>query len=130
MDKKKFKLRYVYEGGATMTEFYNTPVIGIMLENETHLCTKHGSKDEMTAAEALNLAKENGCTPINLKDFSEVRKRQVEIRHMFAQAGSPSEIEQDFIWTQDPETGVMEAYSLTTGYMMQYDTKAGVIYKH
>ena len=32
MEKRKFKLRYLYEGGATMEDFYDVPVTGIMLE--------------------------------------------------------------------------------------------------
>ena len=63
MKKRKFKLRYVYDGGATMEEFYNVPVTGIMIENASRISTLAGStpqKRTMSAEEACHLAETKG----------------------------------------------------------------------
>ncbi len=130
MEKRKFKLRYLYEGGATMGEFYNVPVIGIELENRSHISSLHGSDEKMTAEDALQLAEAYGCALISLKDFSQIRTRQADVRKMFAQAGSPLNIVPEYIWTQDPDTGEVEAYSLVNGHMLQHDKTAGVLLKY
>lgn len=130
MEKRKFKLRYLYKGGATMEEFYNVPIIGIELENYSHISSVHGCDKNVTDKEALQLAEASGCTLISLKDFSLIRDRQADVRKMFAQAGSPLSIVPEYIWTQNPDTGEVEAYSLANGHMLQHGNAAGVLLKY
>ena len=52
MEKRKFKLRYLYEGGATMEDFYDVPVTGIMLENGSRISVHYGSTANNRAPDA------------------------------------------------------------------------------
>ena len=52
MEKRKFKLRYLYEGGATMEDFHDVPVTGIMLENGSRISVHYGSTANNRAADA------------------------------------------------------------------------------
>lgn len=115
----KQPLRFVYENNQSMPTKLSLPVIAIELTNGARLSTLHGSVEAVTAEEALTFAKQHGCLPVNLKDFGEVRLRLAEVNQKLNEAASNVSVPLGNIWTFDPATGVMEAYSTRNGVMMQ-----------
>jgi len=118
MEKRKFKLRYLYEGGATMEDFYDVPVTGIMLENGSRISVHYGSTANNRAAdaeEANRTAEENGLMLIEPRDFALIVCRQKEIRGMLEKCEAPLVLAHDYVWTRDAESGETAAYSLIDG---------------
>ena len=118
MEKRKFKLRYLYEGGATMEDFYDVPVTGIMLENGSRISVHYGSTANNRAAdaeEANRTAEENGLMLIEPRDFALIVCRQKEIRGMFEKCEAPLVLAHDYVWARDAESGETAAYSLIDG---------------
>ncbi len=133
MKKRKFKLRYVYDGGATMEEFYNVPVTGIMIENASRISTLFGStvrRPVMIAEEVKRLAEANDLQVISLQDFLEIRSRQNEIRKMLLNCRSPVVLADEYLWTQDGESGEMMAVSLVNCRILPEGEDAGVLLKY
>jgi len=125
----KKPLRFVYENGQSATMNMPIPVVAIELETGARLSTRHGSIDQFTAEEALAFARENGCLPVNLADLGEVRSRQAEVNQKFQESHSNVCVPYGNIWTYNPETNEMEAFSTRDGIMMQYGNYAGLLLK-
>ena len=131
MEKRKFKLRYLYEGGATMEDFYDVPVTGIMLENGSRISVHYGSTANNRAAdaeEANRTAEENGLMLIEPRDFALIVCRQKEIRGMLEKCEAP--LAHDYVWTRDVESGETAAYSLIDGSKREEAGPAAVVLKY
>ena len=123
MEKRKFKLRYLYEGGATMEDFYDVPVTGIMLENGSRISVHYGSTANNRAAdaeEANRTAEENGLMLIEPRDFALIVCRQKEIRGMLEKCKAPLVLAHDYVWT----------YSLIDGSKREEAGPAAVVLKY
>lgn len=133
MEKRKFKLRYLYKGGATMEEFYDVPVAGIMLENGSRISAYYGSNANNRAADAEEagwMASESGLMLIDAKDFVLIRSRQKEIRGMLEKCKAPLVLAHDYVWTRDAESGETAAYSLIDGSKREEAGAAAVLLKY
>ncbi len=133
MEKRKFKLRYLYEGGATMEDFYDVPVTGIMLENGSRISVHYGSTANNRAAdaeEANRTAEENGLMLIEPRDFALIVCRQKEIRGMLEKCKAPLVLAHDYVWTRDAESGETAAYSLIAGSKREEAGPAAVVLKY
>lgn len=133
MEKRKFKLRYLYEGGATMEDFYDVPVTGIMLENGSRISVHYGSMANNRAAdaeEANRTAEENGLMLIEPRDFALIVCRQKEIRGMLEKCKAPLVLAHDYVWTRDAESGETAAYSLIDGSKREEAGPAAVVLKY
>lgn len=133
MEKRKFKLRYLYEGGATMEDFYDVPVTGIMLENGSRISVHYGSTANNRAAdaeEANRTAEENGLMLIEPRDFALIVCRQKEIRGMLEKCEAPLVLAHDYVWTRDTESGETAAYSLIDGSKREEAGPAAVVLKY
>ena len=133
MEKRKFKLRYLYEGGATMEDFYDVPVTGIMLENGSRISVHYGSTANNRAAEAEEAhrtAEENGLILIEPRDFALIVCRQKEIRGMLEKCKAPLVLAHDYVWTRDAESGETAAYSLIDGSKREEAGPAAVVLKY
>ena len=143
MEKRKFKLRYLYEGGATMEDFYDVPVTGIMLENGSRISVHYGSTANNRAADAeeanrtaqacalfRRTAEENGLMLIEPRDFALIVCRQKEIRGMLEKCEAPLVLAHDYVWTRDAESGETAAYSLIDGSKREEAGPAAVVLKY
>ena len=133
MEKRKFKLRYLYEGGATMEDFYDVPVTGIMLENGSRISVHYGSTANNRAAdaeEANRTAEENGLMLIEPRDFALIVCRQKEIRGMLEKCEAPLVLAHDYVWTRDAESGETATYSLIDGSKREEAGPAAVVLKY
>ena len=133
MEKRKFKLRYLYEGGATMEDFYDVPVTGIMLENGSRISVHYGSTANNRAAdaeEANRTAEENGLMLIEPRDFALIVCRQKEIRGMLEKCKAPLVLAHDYVWTRDAESGETAAYPLIDGSKREEAGPAAVVLKY
>lgn len=133
MEKRKFKLRYLYEGGATMEDFYDVPVTGIMLENGSQISVHYGSTANNRAAdaeEANRTAEENSLMLIEPRDFALIVCRQKEIRGMLEKCKAPLVLAHDYVWTRDAESGETAAYSLIDGSKREEAGPAAVVLKY
>ena len=133
MEKRKFKLRYLYEGGATMEDFYDVPVTGIMLENGSRISVHYGSTANNRAADAEEanlMAEENGLMLIEPRDFALIVCRQKEIRGMLEKCKAPLVLAHDYVWTRDAESGETAAYSLIDGSKREEAGPAAVVLKY
>lgn len=133
MEKRKFKLRYLYVGGATMEDFYDVPVTGIMLENGSRISVHYGSTANNRAAdaeEANRTAEENGLMLIEPRDFALIVCRQKEIRGMLEKCKAPLVLAHDYVWTRDAESGETAAYSLIDGSKREEAGPAAVVLKY
>ncbi len=133
MKKIKFKLLYVKENGVTSKKIDNVPVTGIMLENKSRISTLFGStvrRPVMIAEEVKRLAEANDLQVISLQDFLEIRSRQNEIRKMLLNCRSPVVLADEYLWTQDGESGEMMAVSLVNCRILPEGEDAGVLLKY
>ena len=133
MKKIKFKLLYVKENGVTSKKIDNVPVTGIMLENKSRISTLFGStvrRPVMIAEEVKRLAEANDLQVISLQDFLEIRSRQNEIRKMLQNCRSPVVLADEYLWTQDGESGEMMAVSLVNCRILPEGEDAGVLLKY
>lgn len=132
MSKRKFKLRYLYEGGASMEDFYEVPVAGIMLENGSRISICYGSTANAPSTsqeDAEKQARERGMVLIEPRDFSLIRFRQKEIRKMIDECGAKLVLADECVWVQDTESGQVSAYSLADGRQYPQKDTAGVVLK-
>ena len=128
--KKKIKLRYLYRGGASMNDFYNVPVIGIEFPGGLKINSISGSDENVSATQALTLAKNNACSLLSQEDFLLIRKRAAELRAMLAhKINSPILLSHDLFWVKIAESESPVAFSLASGLATK-EKAAAVIIKY